>query len=199
MQKLITKILNFMKRHGVDMKDTEEEAVYHYGIEITLSSFCNIILVLLIGILFQIPFSAVMFLCAFVPLRMKAGGYHAGTYLGCNVFFGISCGITFGLYRFLQDRLTIEVILCVCLLEILFLWLLAPVACDNKPLTTEQRRQNKRKCLYIAIIESMTAIGGSWIRCNVTLIIVFAFALVDFLIITELIRRGGGQDEKVCG
>ncbi len=90
MQRLVSIILNFMIKNNVISKDTEEIEFYRYGIEITLSSLINIALISIIGIVTNYTFESTMFLAVFIIMRSFTGGYHANTYIKCNLVISIS-------------------------------------------------------------------------------------------------------------
>lgn len=81
MKRLVSIILNFMIKNNVISKDTEEIEFYRYGIEITLSSLINIVLISIIGIVTNYTFESMMFLAVFIIMRSFTGGYHANTYI----------------------------------------------------------------------------------------------------------------------
>lgn len=72
-----------------DVIEPDYRAVYEYGIELMISSFIGISLIMLIGALLFSIIDAILFLISFILLRSFCGGYHANSYLACNV-----CSIT---------------------------------------------------------------------------------------------------------
>lgn len=54
----------------------EETDVYKYGIEITISSLFNIILIIMLSLIFGSIVSGICFLSCFILLRQFTGGYH---------------------------------------------------------------------------------------------------------------------------
>ena len=68
----------------------EMSEVYQYGIEITISSILNVLLIILFGLIIRDIISAIIFLACIIPLRQLCGGYHASTYFKCNAIFVLS-------------------------------------------------------------------------------------------------------------
>lgn len=62
----------------------DEKEIYQYGVEITISSILNILLILLLSILVRSVLSGIVFLVCFIYVRRYTGGYHAETYFRCN-------------------------------------------------------------------------------------------------------------------
>ena len=104
MKRLVSIILNFMIKNNVISKDTEEIEFYRYGIEITLSSLINIALISIIGIVTNYTFESTMFLAVFIIMRSFTGGYHANTYIKCNLVTSISFVILFLIVLYMRTN-----------------------------------------------------------------------------------------------
>ena len=102
MKRLVSIILNFMIKNNVISKDTEEIEFYRYGIEITLSSLINIALISIIGIVTNYTFESTMFLAVFIIMRSFTGGYHANTYIKCNLVTSISFVILLLIFKIIR-------------------------------------------------------------------------------------------------
>ena len=78
-----------LKSNVIENTDTDKE-YYQYGIEITISSLLNIFLILVIGTVTRSFFESIIFLICVIIIRQFTGGFHADTYLKCNLIFCIS-------------------------------------------------------------------------------------------------------------
>ena len=123
----------------------EEIELYKYGIEITLSSLLNIILILLISLITNTFYLGITFLTVFISVRKYTGGFHANTYLTCNFTF-VCCYLT--VVAFTKQELIKSGYLhiLISLLCILVILLLCPIENKNKKIS------NKKKMKLIAII-----------------------------------------------
>lgn len=73
-QLLSKKILAFITRNTkIPIDETD---VYKYGIEITISSVLNIVLIIILSLLLGNFVSGICFLFCFILLRQFTGGYH---------------------------------------------------------------------------------------------------------------------------
>ena len=63
----------------------EQEEIIAFGLKEGVCSISGIAVALLLGYLIGIGIQALVFLAAFIPLRMYAGGYHAETRSKCAV------------------------------------------------------------------------------------------------------------------
>lgn len=82
-KRLANMLTNFICSH-ISMPP-EMVDVYRYGFEITISSILNIILVLCCGIIIGDILASAVYLFVFIILRLFTGGYHATSYLRCNI------------------------------------------------------------------------------------------------------------------
>lgn len=91
------KIITFLSKtishflHKNNIIKEEELELYKYGFEIIISTILGFMITLLIGLIFQIILLSILYYVIFVVLRQLTGGYHADSYLKCNlVFSGVS-------------------------------------------------------------------------------------------------------------
>lgn len=82
MHRLAKKAANRMVRQGAD---PEMEAVYAYGIECTLSTLLILALLMTAGFILRKPVHMLVFIAAWLPLRMLVGGAHANTHWACTL------------------------------------------------------------------------------------------------------------------
>ena len=88
-KKLSQYILQYLLRNNVIENTQDEKEYYQYGIEITISSVLNILLILGIGLVTRNILENVIFLLFFIPIRQFTGGFYANTYFKCNLSFCI--------------------------------------------------------------------------------------------------------------
>ncbi|MCM1228262.1 MAG: accessory gene regulator B family protein [Clostridium sp.] len=117
-KKLTNHVLEYLISSNVIENDDESKDYYQYGIEITISSLLNIVLIVAIGIVSGNILESILFLSCFVPLRQFTGGFHAKTYFLCNLSFSISSCSRCGFAMALMDIMH----LCAFDMSIFFLW-----------------------------------------------------------------------------
>ena len=147
-EKAAQRIYLYMSRH-IEV-DEELADVYKYGIEITISSALNILLVMAISVILKSPLSGVCHLCCLFSLRSFCGGYHADSYLKCNslmvFFFALSyAAAKLLIYYNLTDIHFMSPLLMLAFLPI---YAFAPVKNKHKLLT----ERNAKKCRIMSII-----------------------------------------------
>ena len=85
MNYLVSQIVNFITEQDVISDESDVQDFYRYGIEISISSLLNIVLVVIAGILIHHIIESIVFLTLFILIRSFTGGYHADTYFRCNL------------------------------------------------------------------------------------------------------------------
>ena len=78
-------IVSYLVNMGAITNSNDDKEYYQYGVEITISSFLNIFLILCLGTVLHKINHAIVFLAVFISLRHLTGGFHASTYFKCNL------------------------------------------------------------------------------------------------------------------
>lgn len=156
-EKSAQKIYVYMSKHIY--VDPELEDVYKYGIEITISSALNILLVMAVSVILKSPLSGIGHLCCLFLLRSFCGGYHADSYLKCNslmvIFFVLSYIVGKLLIYFnLTDFHLMSSLLMLAFFPI---YAFAPVKNKHKPLT--EGKAKKCRILSIIIYIALSLLG----------------------------------------
>lgn len=111
--------------------DETDKEIYLYGFEILFASMLNIIMVVLVGLLFGQFLSGICFFVSFSILRKFCGGYHADTYLVCNLVFAINVFIVMLMLK-MKIYLSEEMLAGILLVCLGIITLYAPVRNKNK-------------------------------------------------------------------
>lgn len=148
MKKLSEMLANKLVQNGAN---AEMEGVYAYGIECTLSALLIVILQIAAGLVLGKPLQMLVFILAWLPLRMIVGGAHANTHFACTL---VSVGL--GILSILLSECIIitQILLLIILLLTGYcvLFFMAPVIHKNHPIS--QQRFNKTRTvarIYAAV------------------------------------------------
>lgn len=193
--KLSQKLLNYLlKQEVIDESNAE---YYRYGLEITISSSLNILLVLLIGIMFGMIFEAVVFLAAFVSVRIFTGGYHADTYFKCNLYFCILFSILLIIYQKTADIISTYNCMLIILFNEVILLTESPIESKNKSLTKSERKKHKIISIILMTFWSFLGILLYLKSYKIGVLILYTTLLVSILIIIAMIfNERGEKNEK---
>lgn len=188
--RLSTLISDQFVKHNIIPKDAKD--VYTYGVEITISSIIGFLITLAIGLLFDSLINAMIFYVIFISLRSMTGGYHASTYLKCNIVFS-----SISLFTLLFSKAASHIQLSVGIITLfflpavaIFLWL-APIENSNKPIEKKKRIYWKVTAvllsLFLYILSILLYINSHNFEAAVIIITVF---VVSILCIISSIQKG---------
>lgn len=79
--------------------EDQETEIIQYGTEVLLSSMLGIAIILLVSLITGYIWHGVIFLILFILIRMYSGGYHADSYVRCNVSFVLTYIMSILLWR----------------------------------------------------------------------------------------------------
>lgn len=175
----------------------QEVEVYQYGFEILISTALGLLITMAVGIVLNMFFLSVLYYVIFVTVRQWTGGYHADSYLKCNLTFAGITFFTLGMTKLSCMREvynpTIHGLILVTVL--LIVWKYAPVENPNKPLTEEQKKRNHRAA-FIAVIILEALICCLYIFFSkVSALIAYTLFSIAVLILISKNRKGGNEYE----
>ena len=149
MNRLAGIIANRLVQNGAD---PEMEEVYAYGIECTLSTLLILALLIVAGFILHKPIHMLVFIAAWLPLRMLVGGAHANTHWMCTL---ISVGLgTISVW--LSDyinKIPIAVLIGVSICCYAVFFLTAPVIHKNHSISMRRYRKTRIIARIYAAVE----------------------------------------------
>ena len=149
MKSISNSIAKALVKNGAD---PELEEVYAYGIECTLSTLLILALLMTAGFILKKPLQMLVFILAWLPLRMLVGGAHANTHWMCTL---ISVGLgTVSVW--LSDYINIIpaavlIGIAACCYAVFFLT--APVVHKNHPISMRSYRKTRIIARIFAAVE----------------------------------------------
>lgn len=195
MNYIVTSILNFMVRQNVITDKQEVMDFYRYGIEISISSILNVVLILLLGLISHHFVESILFLIVFIFMRSFMGGYYAQSYFRCNLIMCsgfVSVIVLFDIFKETVNSM-FSVIISAILLP--FVFFLCPVENKNKPIKKERKVYLRAisTMLYIVFSAAATIIIANGQALGVMLL--FTMILTVLLVITakskdKIIKKG---------
>lgn len=171
----------------------ENAEIYQYGVEITLSSIFNIVLIMLVSIFAKSIPSGMIFLILFITLRQFSGGYHAITYFRCNTIFLLTYVFVLLMSRYVVISFWANCIFV--LLGIMGLLLFAPVPNVHKPLTRDACKRHKRNAIVIYVLFSLIELLLFEAVPYYSRVLFFTLMAIMMLIIFEIFMQRSGLHE----
>lgn len=193
MNAVVDWILHFLLRQNVIDNDEDSIEYCKYGIEITISSFLNVLLILLIGLIFSLVLHSVVFLLIFINMRRYTGGYHASTYIRCNMVLCISFTALCIMMKVLVSLSYYILLVLVIVIHIFGFFitiLFAPLENENKPLDEETKRTNRIKSIIFSIVVFVLDLVLTLFRFKISIMIALTVLLVAILMVIKIVKEG---------
>lgn len=169
----------------------DKREIYSYGFKLIIADIINFSMVMLMGAILGIFLESIVFLITLCGVRQFSGGFHARTFWLCRLSM-----ITTFLCVTAASYLISKSVYCnigfigiVNGISVISIAALAPVKHPNKPLTEQQKKQNKIKAIITSLILSVISITSNRIE-GVTISITLA-AVVILMIIGIMVQKGG--------
>ena len=183
------KILRYLIKTDVIDKSEDALAYYKYGIEITISSLINILLIISIGIISGQLIESVLFLICFVTLRQFTGGYHANSYLKCNFLFSVLFIILLKTFNFTVKHLSFYSCLLMVVFSIAIFISECPIEHSNKPLTDSQKKKNKYLSIILGLLYGAIGVMSKVLSYNIGVIFLYTLMLISLLVIVATFQK----------
>ena len=168
-QVIASKIISVFEKN--DVLEHERE-IYQHGLELILSYMVGFTIQVIFCIFSGFWVETAMFIAFFESLRRYAGGYHASTYLGCNVSY---LSAYFAYYLFVTYvEVSVPVIITAFVISALLICLKAPITHEHNPLSKIERSQYKRRsilliCLFTIIFIVLIAYNQVYYAINLVI------------------------------
>lgn len=189
MNYLVSKIVTFLTEQEVISSESDVQDFYRYGIEISISSFLNIFLVLLLGIIINHIAESIIFLLLFILIRSFTGGYHADTYFRCNLLMCITFILTALANSIFSNKFSLLIIIVLICVTELIVSILGPIENKNKPIDDSKRIKLKIIGIVITLIINCTGLFLSRSYLG-TMIILTTFLIALLMIAAKIKERG---------
>ena len=146
------KITDLLEKQGAIESDKSE--FYVYGMTLMISSTVTLLATLLLGFVFHVINSVLVFLLFFVSVRIFSGGYHSSSYLRCFLTFMLMQGSFIVIQRNLPERAVLPSTLIISLISLFLIFKFSPVSHPNAPKRASDWFRFKRLSRIICIIET---------------------------------------------
>lgn len=195
---LSEKITDLFIEKGYVIK--KEKKIYQYGFEIIMSSCIGIFAVLFLGLLFSTILESLVFLFCLISLRQYTGGYHAKSYLKCNLTLISSYIICIVLYGVLKVNTNFfPIFILILFLPFLFVIVrYAPIENSNKYISDERKVLYKVRSLVIFLIYYIFLIFLTAFSISLGMFVFIIISLVIVTMIIEIIKQRLENYEKKC-
>ena len=185
--RVAVKIADFLCKNNT-IRD-EDKDIYIYGFEIFFSNLINFTIVVVLGYLLGLFFNAMLFYIAFVITRSYSGGYHASTYLKCNIIFASVFLITMFTSRLLLPTISLVYLLVFMAIYIGCIFEYAPIENSNKPLLESDKLKYRKISIVISICFTVSVVILYFIAKEYAATLTLTLVAVAMLMLIEVNKR----------
>ncbi len=170
-----------------------EVPIFQYGFELLFSTIICISSIVLIGFFSGSIHLTLVFLLFFIPIRIAAGGYHAGSYKNCFIMSNLIAFMVIQLAKllsFCNTPVLTLVQIVILMLAVYYIWKNAPVNI-GKYLLPEHRVKYNRKCAHqILVIEMILIMIFGYFRVRE----VWMTAVITCYFVAIMMKFGKGEE-----
>lgn len=173
--------MKYMSKYVAELLESEgvikqnDVDVCRYGLEVFLSSFVEILTILVVSALLNNFIETVLFFAGFVPLRVYAGGYHANTKLRCYMVSVLVYGLFSVVLIVLPLYYYTYVNLISCVFSLIMVWKYAPIIHSRRRINTTEKKRYKKISVGIAVFQAVIIVAMT--MCTKNNIFVFSFSI----------------------
>ncbi len=132
--------------------DPKFERIYAYGIEGILTTGIILLVLLTAGLLLGKLLHMIVFIVAWLPLRMLVGGIHANSHLMCTII-SVALGIISVLLTKQLNAIPFYAIAITAAVCYIIFFALSPVVHKNHPISNAHRRKMRVVARVFAFVE----------------------------------------------
>ncbi|MDF2882005.1 MAG: accessory regulator [Clostridiaceae bacterium] len=172
--------------------EEEDKEIYVYGLHLIISTVIGITLIFILGLILNRLIYSIVFLISFIPIRMYSGGYHASSYVKCNLILIVLYLTTMSVVVFTPSVYVIGISAIMTIATVYIILKFAPVDNEKKRLTENKKKRNKKITLFILFTFYLIGVVMYKINIQIFYTIIVTMFLVSILIIKI---KGGVTNE----
>lgn len=167
----------------------EDKDIYIYGFEIFISNLVNLLIVVILGLLAHQFYHAALFYIVFMITRTYSGGYHASTYLKCNIAFGSVFIATIVISRLLMPYISLVYLIVFLAIYIGCILEYAPIENVNKILSEEDKKKHRKTSIQLSIFWTILVLVLYFISKDYATTLTLTLVMIAMLMLIEVNKR----------
>lgn len=165
----------------------KDEEIYIYGFELIFSFIFSVSIILAVGYIIHKILETIIFLTLFILIRQFTGGFHADTYMKCQIFTISFYLCVISISQIIQPSVWAYFVLW--LSGTLIITLIGPVENPNKPLSDKQRKKNKLRGVVIFDCVCIFGLSLCSTQPSISNTIFYSLLLIIILMIIPFFER----------
>ena len=152
MKNISSGIADMLWTQGIIQEDDIDKC--KYGIDLFISSFLEILSILVMAAVLGDFIETVLLFVFFIPLRIYAGGYHADTKLKCYLISFVMYGFSYTLANITPSEMFVLINVISTLFSLIIVLVKAPIIHINKSVNDIERRNYRKISIEICLVET---------------------------------------------
>lgn len=187
-QKIVDALVNKQSQNYA-MTD-EDEKVYRYGYILLCEVILNFVIALIVGIVFSKIKMVFFFLGVYIPLRSFCGGWHADKIWKCTIISNVILLLqVYGLEN-LINHLSIRMMLLIFFLNMICIFLIAPVETGMKKINYEEKLTYRRKIKLILALHLIVMLIILLVDINEYIFsMMFVYLIQTIMLMLEIVKQ----------
>ncbi len=138
----------------------EDRDIYVYGLELSFSTLFSVFMILLLSLIFSHILYGFIYLLFMFPIRFFCGGYHAKTYLNCNLCTNFLFLAALAIALLTPVGLYLPLSIGISILSGIYVFSHTPIENANNPMTEKKLMRNRRISRFFIIIQCTLILLG---------------------------------------
>lgn len=168
----------------------EDKEIYRYGYILLIEVILNLLIALIIGLFSGEIWNILFFLCTYIPLRSFCGGWHAAKLWKCTVISSIIILVQVYVIKEIFRDVSLILLFLYFLLNMLLVFLIAPVDTKAKRISNDERRIYKAKINRILMVHLIIAVLMAKFEFREFLLsIMYVYTIQSVMLLLEIVRH----------
>lgn len=167
----------------------DEKDIYIYGYEIMLSNVVNFLIILSLSLFLNQLIDGFLFYITFIITRQYCGGYHANTYLKCNLIFGFLCLQTLFFSNILYPYISFISLMILFFIYIGCIFEYAPIDNEYKRLSEKDKKKYRKISIWISVLWLVVDILLFFTAKEYAITLTITLVIIAMLMVIEINRR----------
>lgn len=173
-EKIAIRIVGQLKEES--LIDLSDEEYYEYAVITIIERNITIITLLLLGMAYKQFIPTICFLCFFLSLRKRTGGYHADKFWKCYLGTAITYIAVIEITKILSERPLIMYGLLLC--SVILIELIGTVNHPNMDMNVYELQEAKKAARLVVLLETMVIISFVFLGFEVVYLSYMSVAII---------------------
>lgn len=175
--------------------EQEKFDIYRYGMEVIFSVLSTVFCVILCGAIFHMMKTTLLFYICFLVLRRYCGGFHAKSYLSCNLIFTVVLLLSL-LFISKYESLSDKGLIVITLISFLSIVFFAPISHENKPLLESELKIYRKVAIAISGLLLLIVMFLMRFDKRTAVIISLSMLVTSVAMVVSVIKERRGKHER---